>query len=549
MKRAKRSSLYLLVVALLANGAARAAHSEDEIVTAEGSAPTAAASPTPGSPRSRLTNDGSEERADRRELLLAVGSDRAVDLNFEANAGAAGITIGNPQVVATTLVKIGDQRQVVFKPLKAGNTTVTVRDTDGTIRLVFAVNVAGNNLQKIQAEIRDLIRDIEGVNLRIVGSKVVIDGEALTPADYGRLLTVLQDKSYADWVLNLTTLSPMALQVISKRIQDDINQFAPNVRTRVVNGRIFLEGTVDNDSHFQRVERIASLYLPDIRPGGQLERADQTAQRQKERGIIQNFVSVNPPPPKKQEKLVRVTVHFVELAKDYNTVFGFKWQPGFTADPSISIGTTAAGSTGASTGTSFAGTISSLFPKLQSAQSAGFARVLKTGTLIVRSGQPASLNEQTAFPTTTLGPNGQAVSGQPVPIGLALAVTPLILGQSEDIQMELKLDQTNLVGRAPSGGAAPVTAKHEVQTRLYVKSGESAAVAGVNSSDVGTDFDKDDPAPGSFENGTSALFTLLHSKAYRKKKSQFVIFVTPQIVENASDGTDDLKRNFRVKVN
>ena len=27
-----------------------------------------------------------------------------------------------------------------------------------------------------------------------------------------------------------------------------------------------------------------------------------------------------------------------------------------------------------------------------------------------------------------------------------------------------------------------------------------------------------------------------------------LIFVTPQIVENASDGTDDLKRNFRVKV-
>jgi len=27
-----------------------------------------------------------------------------------------------------------------------------------------------------------------------------------------------------------------------------------------------------------------------------------------------------------------------------------------------------------------------------------------------------------------------------------------------------------------------------------------------------------------------------------------VIFITPQILDNASDGTDDLKKNFRIKV-
>ena len=47
---------------------------------------------------------------------------------------------------------------------------------------------------------------------------------------------------------------------------------------------------------------------------------------------------MNPPPPKKQEKLVRVTFNFVELSKDYNKLFGFKWQPGFTADPQITVG-------------------------------------------------------------------------------------------------------------------------------------------------------------------------------------------------------------------
>jgi pilus assembly protein CpaC len=81
-----------------------------------------------------------------------------------------------------------------------------------------------------------------------------------------------------------------------------------------------------------------------------------------------------------------------------------------------------------------------------------------------------------------------------------------------------------------------------------VKNNESAAVVGVTSGEVLTQFNRDDPSTGSFSEGTLPLFSLLRSKQYVKKRSQFVIFVTPQIVENASEGTDDLKKNFRVKV-
>ncbi len=80
-----------------------------------------------------------------------------------------------------------------------------------------------------------------------------------------------------------------------------------------------------------------------------------------------------------------------------------------------------------------------------------------------------------------------------------------------------------------------------------MKNTESAAVAGVQSSQVLTGFNKDLPGQGTFEQGTSPLFTLERSKNYAKDKGQFVVFITPQIVEHASEGTEDLKRNFRVK--
>jgi hypothetical protein len=39
-------------------------------------------------------------------------------------------------------------------------------------------------------------------------------------------------------------------------------------------------------------------------------------------------------------------------------------------------------------------------------------------------------------------------------VGLALAVTPVILGQSEDIELDLNLKQNNVTG-IPKGGGAP----------------------------------------------------------------------------------------------
>jgi pilus assembly protein CpaC len=514
-------------------------------------APAHADDPAPPKPkkskyrRSKLTTDESEATADHRTLLLTTGEDRIIDLDFDANLTAQGISIGNPTVVATQVVKLPDKRQLVFKPLKAGETTVTLRDADGVLRLICQVRITGSNLLRVAGEVRSLLRDIEGIDIRIVGPKVIIDGEVLVPSDYGRLFAVTTDKAYAEYIMNLATLSPLAMQVLAKRMQDDINTFAPNVRCRVVNGLIFLEGQVDSIDQARRAERVANLYLPDVRPSGLLDK-DQTAQHIQPRSLVQQFLIVNPAPPKKEVKLVRITVHFVELDKDYEKIFGFKWEPGFTADPQITVGQGANGGAGAQ-GTSFTATISSLLPHLSSLQDAGYARILKTGTVIVQSGRPAKLVEQEELPFAIAGPTPGSVAPSSAKVGLEVAITPKILGQSEDIEMDVNINQSNVVGRTPAGGA-PTTSAHKVETKIYVKSAESAAIAGVNSSDVGTEFNKDDPQPGAFAQGTDPLFTLLHSKNYHKKKSQFVIFITPQIIENASEGTDDLKKNFRVKV-
>jgi pilus assembly protein CpaC len=502
--------------------------------------------------KSRLTKDISEAKADRRRVLLSTGEDKVVDLDFDVDSSPAAIQVGNTQVTAVTTVRIGDQRrQLIFKPLKGGETTVTVRDNEGTIKIIFDVVVTQTNLLRRAGEIRELLRDVDGIDVKVIGSNIVIDGEVLTTDDFARLRAVTNQKGYAENVLVLAKIAPLALTMLSKKIQEDISAFAPNVKTRIVNGLLFLEGTVDQLDQARRAEQVARLYFPDVRPGNQLAANDATATSLARRDYVYNFIVLNPQPPKKNEKLVKLMVHAVDLNKDYSRAFGFTWNPGFTADPSISYGQQANGSTGANS-TSFTATLSSLIPKLKSAQDAGFARVLKQGTIITKSGVQGIFRDEAKIYQAALasGNGGAPTQAQPVPITFTAKLTPRVLGSGEEIEVGISIQSDSLLGY---NQGSPIVGTKSFESTLYIKSGESAAIGGLESTTVDTAFNKDGLGNGTFQDtsGTSTtqpLFNLNRSKNFKKSKGQFVIFITPQIIDDASQGSDELKRNFRVKV-
>ena len=101
---------------------------------------------------------------------------------------------------------------------------------------------------------------------------MIIDGEVIVPQDYGRIFVILSDPAYKDFVMNFAQLSPLGMQIIAKKIQTDVQQIAPNVTTRVVNGVIFLEGQVENDVTANRVMKVAMTNLPKVKPANLLDR-------------------------------------------------------------------------------------------------------------------------------------------------------------------------------------------------------------------------------------------------------------------------------------
>lgn len=466
-----------------------------------------------------------------KEIDVILGIDHIEKLNFNpsTNVQVGSEAIINYQIIPAT-------RELTIKGIKPGQTSVIVRTTSGEIKARFLVRVTANALSKTVQELREYLGDVEGLDIGIKGENVYVGGYIVVPSDIGRVVTILNNEKYKD-VIRLVELSPHTQVIIAQKMQEEIQGAGlKDVKVRVVNKLFWLEGTVEEEAFKTRAFNIAVAYLPDnISSLAQKEEAVQTVQKE----IIQNFISVNKKSkPAPIPKMVKITAQFVELSKDYNKVFGFKWNPLMAGDGgSIQIGRTNSGGVSTSSGGStLTATISNLFPKLSSAKAAGHARIIQSGVIITKNQVEGKLSKETQKPFAV--GTGDFTKSETATSGFNMTVKPNILAE-EKIDMKLGISVSS------SAGSPPETLSNNISTEVVVKSKESAVIGGIVINKTTTDFDRDSPyGVDTYENGTP-LFSFLRSKSFNSQKSQFVIFITPELIESASVGTEDVKSKFR----
>jgi pilus assembly protein CpaC len=485
-------------------------------------------------------SSGTPTAVTNKDLEVAMGIDAIEKTDFDFSTK---ITIGNDQLLR--IIAIPSKKELVFKGLKPGRTSVTIRDTVGDIRLQYTVVITATGKSNTVSELRELIGDVEGLDIGIKGGKVFVGGEIVVPDDIGRVSQVLA--SYPD-VLTLIELSPQTQRVIARKMSDELaRNNLKDVTVRVVNKVYWLEGVVSNPSKKTLAVTIARSYLPPKIKN--LAQNDNRVQTPITDDII-DFIAVNEKKePQPAPKMVKITSQFVELSKSYNKVFAFKWAPLMGQDQSqIQFGQTADGNlTSTSSQGTLSATISNLFPKLNAAKSAGYARTIQSGMVIVRDGfeQGGKITKTTKIPFA-LG-TGDFTKASEAEVGLNLDVKPKVLEQ-EKIELGIVLSVNIQVA---SGSAQPVVTSNSINTNIILKSKESAAIGGVVQNTSATDYDNtgNDPAPltqsTSGSGGGSPLFRLYRSKSYTTNKSQYVIFVTPEIIESASAGSEEIRKKFR----
>ena len=463
-----------------------------------------------------------------KEIEIIVGLEKIITLDFVPSNV---LKIANENLVSPQIVP--QKKQILLTGVKAGETTLTIRDLAGDIKLRYLLKVTASDQSRVIVQLKELIGDVEGLEIGIKGDAVYVGGQIVVPSDIGKVVVVLE--KYPD-VLRLVELSPQTQLIIARKMQAEMQKSGLNdVTVRVVNGSYWIEGVVGSPGEAAKAEQIAKAYLPDQIQN--LARRTDSVQSTKKLPY-EILLTVNEKPkPAPAEKLFEITAQFVELTKAYDRTFGFSWTPTIGAGGGeIQVGKSGSGGVSTSSQGTLAATISNLFPKLNSAKSAGHARVIQSGVIVVKDGIEGAINKTTTI-NYALGTGENLKTGQ-AKAGFDMKVTPTML-QEEKINLKMGISI-----KATDGSSAPIELDNSVSTQIIVKSGDSAVVGGVVSNKYTTDFDRDSPTNETVEGG-SALFSFLKSKKYSTNRSQFVVFVTPKIIESAAAGAQDIERKFR----
>jgi pilus assembly protein CpaC len=205
--------------------------------------------------------------------------------------------------------------------------------------------------------------------------------------------------------------------------------------------------------------------------------------------------------------------------------------------------------------TQILGTISSLFPKLRTAAQHGYARILKSATVLVRDGDDdsdgkpakATISERVAIPfVISQGANNPPVVSY-TNVDTSITVRARSIAGSDKLNVGIEAVQTE-VQAAASDKSPPSTLANRVETQIVVPNGESAALGGLSTERRSVAFDRN-PASSDPKQGTADfnVFNLGRAYGFTDTKGQFIVFVTPTKLRTTTEGTDQLKRKFRLR--
>ena len=255
-------------------------------------------------------------------------------------------------------------------------------------------------------------------------------------------------------------------------------------------------------------------------------------------------------------KQVMIAAKIVEAREDFSRNFGISWLiPGEPISPAIGIGALSGieitpspllqalpgdpdvGTLGSSlTIGTFRG-LGDLDARLGFAETNGHARVLSSPRIMALNGESASVNsssESIAFTATLTEGGGNAQPQiQKSPLSLSLQVTPEITNV-DSIYMRVSVNRSaegQLVAQGESS-ARPISTR-SAQTRILVKSGQTAVIGGIYET-----IESEDLQGIPFLKSIPVVSWLFSKKTKGKFKTELLLFLTPRIINVGAESTD-----------
>jgi len=454
----------------------------------------------------------SDSLAQHSTVRLVVGQQSVLRVN-----NLRKVAIGDPSVAD---VRVINRKQILLVGKGQGSTNMTIWKRDGT-RLTYDVHVTAEDPKKVVREVIKLLGDREGIRVRVVGDRVILDGTAYTTDDFERVESIT--KLYSQ-VTSFVKLNPNAKKLIADQLNTRlVENGLKDTRAVVVGTTIFLEGSVESRSDLKKAEMIAK------------------AMGEK----VENLLGVG------IKRMVLIEVNFVEIKRKSDDEFGFNWPGIITAtgnaylqwnfwEPQWQTGNFSTVPVNTSSKYGFVTGLARTNASIKMLFQDGYARVLAQPKLVCASGEEAKFTAGGEIPVPMVTANTSTVEWKEY--GVKLELKPLADRQG-NIQMKMMtevsdIDWSNAVMNIP----AFITRKAE--SNVTVRHGETIVLSGLFSNVEQKDVEK-----FPFLGNIPILGELFKSRAFLERKSELLIFVTPRVVnpetERIKKMIKDMKNRYK----
>ncbi|MBN1337045.1 MAG: pilus assembly protein N-terminal domain-containing protein [Deltaproteobacteria bacterium] len=440
------------------------------------------------------------------DQVVVVHAQAAVDVPYPYGD----VSVGSSEILR--VVPLRDSRQLLVAGRRVGSSNVIVYDQRGARKDTFEVVVIPANLSRVMQTVQDLLQDVEGLSFRIIDDRIYVQGEVGLDEDLKRVNALAEREPLVE---AMVTLSPVSRRLLADLVTREIDD--PDIRVRLIGSQILLEGVVRSEAASRRAEAIARAHYEPVVNVLEIRSGERVTGRAETVGIV---------------------VHFVELTKSAVDSWGLEWSP-LASDRGVEawFESPYASTRGFGDITGYAqASLHALLPRLNRARTSGSARVLENPSVSVKSGDTATIFSGDRVPFAVQGPDGQ-LTVQYEQVGIQLDVTPF--AQGEDVDLDIHVEVSSLGETAPSG--YPLIGTSILSTSGYCRSGESVVIGGLQRTTDRVEYDRVPDAEG-----TGALFTLYKSKDYRKSKSQFLVFITPEVHASPTEANRELKETFQL---
>lgn len=437
-------------------------------------------------------------------LEIAAGESRVLTTDFIIEK----IAVGDPAICGGVKT---DDREMLINAKKTGRSNLFIWGP-GDQKAEIQVIVKSSETHIMADELRQVISDIDGVEVRVVGSRIFVEGEVFTHNSMQRIEKVIDGMPN---VVNLVEFSPVMKDIVKSEIEKALaSQKMNNVRVTVTKNNFMLTGTVASETESKRAQTIAEAYSPSIINAIAIQKPS-----------VKVTASSKPAPPPKSI-LIEMSLNIMEIEKSALSDVGIHWNPGGSLGASGSY----SGSSGSSPSLSgsVAGTISNLFPKMRKIKESGRGRSLMQQTLITKSGDAAQFFAGSEIPISVTQPGG-TMSVEFKKVGVTLNFKPEI-DYYNNIVSSINVESSSVTGSGPGG--VPVISNTNLNTVLSVASGQSIALGGL----VGQkELESQSASP---PGGGSSLYQANDRSRAETDNREVIIFVTPRILTDASASSE-----------